>query len=255
MAPLTGSCLRLNASHCGNQDGDVTCVERGGAQMYCNVCVEQNDGCVDEAPTPSCSVGAAASASSTGADGSGTSSVTQAATSASVTSTTSADPTGSATGSPTDGPETGDESSGGPSGPACGNGIVEPPEQCEDGSVPCTAFNAGDTDAMCNEDCIYDISTCSEPPECGDSVVEPPEDCEPGMPVARSCEEVARGYFVGGELGCTKECTYDTNDCELCIAANSPTRCSEDNDECCPGSTCACTGLPGIDLVCRCAED
>jgi hypothetical protein len=47
-----------------------------------------------------------------------------------------------------------------PEGPVCGNGLVEPPEQCDDTSARC--------------------ASCRVSPVCGDGIVDPPEQCEPG---------------------------------------------------------------------------
>jgi len=43
-------CVRSNPSHCGNQQGDQTCLDRFVSTMYCDVCESSNDGCVDAMP-------------------------------------------------------------------------------------------------------------------------------------------------------------------------------------------------------------
>ena len=52
--------------------------------------------------------------------------------------------------------------------PVCGNGIIEPPETCDDGT-----FNGRAT--VCNTTC--DGPT---PPVCGNGITEPPETCDDG---------------------------------------------------------------------------
>ncbi len=53
--------------------------------------------------------------------------------------------------------------------PSCGNGVVEPGEQCDDG-------NQNDHDG-----CRYDCTLC--PPACGNGVLEPGEECDDGNQV------------------------------------------------------------------------
>src|SRR5688572_17519558 len=54
LVAIVTSCTRVNAAHCGNQDGDPTCVERGGP-AYCDLCTAENDGCVADLPSdPTC---------------------------------------------------------------------------------------------------------------------------------------------------------------------------------------------------------
>jgi cysteine-rich repeat protein len=51
----------------------------------------------------------------------------------------------------------------------CGDGIIEPPEQCDDGAQ----YNTGDYGG-CAPSCIY-------APHCGDGVVNGPEQCDDGV--------------------------------------------------------------------------
>ncbi len=51
---------------------------------------------------------------------------------------------------------------------------------------------------------------CNVQPVCGDGNVDPGEQCDGGNLAGATC--VSQG-FVGGSLGCTEECTYDTSSC------------------------------------------
>jgi hypothetical protein len=71
--------------------------------------------------------------------------------------------------------------------PTCGNGIVEPPEECERPGFPCrggcNAFTQLCVDFLCQPDC-----TCPDP-VCGDLMLDPGEDCDPpGSPCLRDCD-------------------------------------------------------------------
>ena len=244
--PLASACTRLNASHCGNQEGNASCANRGGTTMYCNVCVADNDGCVEQPPASECRASGDVTSDTT-SDGATT-------TSTSSTTATSA-PTSAGSGPTSDAPTASDssgqaesgESSEGPIGPVCGDGVVEPPEQCDGEGVVCGELRAGTGEAPCNADCLYDTSRCSNPPECGDGIVETPEVCEPGFEPEQSCQDVSDN-FIGGDLSCTGNCTYDLDQCVQCSPEGS-FGCSP--GICCPGSACECTGVGELQ-VCRC---
>jgi cysteine-rich repeat protein len=95
-------------------------------------------------------------------------------------------------------------------GPICGNSVVEPPEECDDG-------NNVDLDG-CNSNCIIEF--------CGDGVVQPPEECDDGNNLdydgcSASCqnecgngelnpryEECDDGNNVDGD-GCSALCKWE----------------------------------------------
>jgi hypothetical protein len=71
--------------------------------------------------------------------------------------------------------------------PMCGNGIFEPPEECEPpGSIcrgGCNPFTHTCADFVCTPQC-----TCPDP-VCGDLMIDPGEDCDPpGSPCAQDCD-------------------------------------------------------------------
>src|SRR5574338_226017 len=50
-ALLGPACSVPNQGHCGNQDGDSTCLTRDPNKPYCSLCEASNDGCVAEPVT------------------------------------------------------------------------------------------------------------------------------------------------------------------------------------------------------------
>ncbi len=101
----------------------------------------------------------------------------------------------------------------------CGNHILEPGEEC-DGAPPgwmtCSDYGymSGYGQLKCTDSCSLDFSECVQP-GCGNGILEDDEECEPGPPPHlrdETCE--SQGYYYGGELGCTDECTFDYSTCE-----------------------------------------
>ena len=52
LAALLAGCSVSNPDHCGNREGDATCVARDANYPYCSLCVGENEGCV-ASPSPS----------------------------------------------------------------------------------------------------------------------------------------------------------------------------------------------------------
>lgn len=73
----------------------------------------------------------------------------------------------------------------------CGNGVIEPPEQCDDG------INNGPPPAVCNTNCEYN-------PNCGDGIVTPPEECDGGWVCM---------YDAGSYIEELVDCTSDPLNC------------------------------------------
>jgi cysteine-rich repeat protein len=105
------------------------------------------------------------------------------------------------------GQDAGDCADGG-SVAVCGNGIVEPGEECDDGSDPDKAPHNGDGRyGGCT-------SACTWAAFCGDGVLNGPETCDDGA---------ENGALYGGGPGCTFACTPAgycgdgiVNDAEMC---------------------------------------
>ncbi len=222
-----GSCVRLNAEHCGNLDGDVTCAQRDGQTPFCSVCVADNDGCVVQAPPRGCTVGedeasSAGTGSTQGTEASGTQGSTE-------DDTSSRDPTG----------ETPDP---------CGNGTVDPGEECDGtdvGGQDCGSLGLGGGDVSCMDTCFFDTSACTNMPECGNGVPETGEMCDTDETFA--CEEANPAAYAGGDVVC-EDCMFSYADCLACLQPMAT--CNPDSDTCCQGTACECL-LPDVDCRCR----
>jgi cysteine-rich repeat protein len=72
-------------------------------------------------------------------------------------------------------------SGGGGSSPLCGNGVLDPGEECDGsnlGGVDCTAFGFVDPVGLSCENCLLVDDECG--PTCGNFVLEPGEGCDDG---------------------------------------------------------------------------
>ena len=107
--------------------------------------------------------------------------------------------------------------------PACGDGKLDPGEQCDSlGPVftaidECTDFSiyTGGT-LKCSANCTLDTTKCDAPAYCGDSKIDPQETCDKDIdtPVFGSialCTDFDE--FERGDLSCSPACALDTSDC------------------------------------------
>jgi len=140
---------------------------------------------------------------------------------------------------------------------ACGDGFVDPGEDCDGtvGELTCTSighYNALGT-LRCNPNCTFDVTDCGG--TCGDGTldVEDGELCDTVDLGSATCASL--GYY-GGVLGCADDCLeYNEADCA------SAGRCGDGvlhagNGELCDddmlaGETCESQGFLGGTLACR----
>ncbi len=98
--------------------------------------------------------------------------------------------------------------------PDCGDGLVQPGEQCDQANLQgltCDALGLGGGVLSCSLDCTFDTSGCMDGAGCGDGVVSPGEQCDGNDLQGFTCEALGLG---GGELGCDNlQCTFDTSGC------------------------------------------
>ncbi|MEZ4380037.1 MAG: hypothetical protein R3A79_01725 [Nannocystaceae bacterium] len=154
----TAGCIQPNPAHCGNNAGDASCASE---TPYCSVCVVENNGCVPQEAAPSCQ----ATTATTGPSSvtlTDDATLTDAATDTDATTTTT-----STTSATTDATETSTSTSSSTADPTCGDGQLDPGEQCDGddlGDKDCTSIMSeagfGGGDLACADDCTFDVSGC-----------------------------------------------------------------------------------------------
>lgn len=95
----------------------------------------------------------------------------------------------------------------------CGNGIVEPGEECDGPApgVPCTAAGFDSGELGCRPECVFDTAGCGE---CGNGVVDGLEVCDGFDVLDHTCESEG---FISGDLLCALDCSaLDPADCTNC---------------------------------------
>jgi len=95
---------------------------------------------------------------------------------------------------------------------ACGNGVLDAGEVCDDDAVGlavCPARSCGTP--TCADDCseILGGEGCVVP-DCGDGVRECDEECDDDDLDGSSCDDLG---YEGGDLACTSQCEFDLDDC------------------------------------------
>lgn len=164
---------------------------------------------------------------------------------------------------------TSDGDSNDPSAPVfeCGNGVLDPNEECEGDDLDaqtCDSFGYDGGSLSCTPDCHYDFSQCMAAAECGDGKIDVDKDesCDCG-PQGSNCTPAQLGEvscrnfdspegvaFNGGTLGCTGSCSYDIKACTFCgdNQVNGPEDCDGAN---LGGQTCQSIGFDAGTLACN----
>lgn len=91
----------------------------------------------------------------------------------------------------------------------CGNGTVEPPEECDGpDAISCASVIGGAGVFSCGNDCRWDYSGCER---CGNHLLNGLESCD-GSRLADgvSCEDYG---YSGGTITCRPSCRPDTASC------------------------------------------
>ena len=114
--------------------------------------------------------------------------------------------------------------------PACGNGVVETGESCDDG-----ASNSDSMPGACRTDCLL--------PACGDMVVDPDEACDDGNAATEVCT-----YGLTSCTVCASDCTLSAGATSYCGdgAITGSERCDDGNTV-----TESCTYGPSFCDVCN----
>ncbi len=245
------ACTTPNASHCGNRDGDDTCLTADPDRPYCSVCVAENDGCVDAPVSETCrpNVGGETLAEGSGTDatmtGTTVSSTTlsstgdpsttgQTSTTASTTSptsTTASSTTADESETAAPGDTTAGESSGSPT-----TGVTDSPttEGSSGEEASETSTSATSSDPTTEGSGASEEST-TEPDDCGNGALDPGEQCDGNQLNGTTCAGLQA--FMSGTLACDDACNFDTSACTACLPGLGI--CSA-HDDCCSQN---CTGL------------
>ncbi len=116
-----------------------------------------------------------------------------------------------------------------PGMPECGNGVIDPGEECDDGNTVATdncvdCRNATCGDRTCNGDencqsCEADCGACPETAACGNGTREPGEECDDGNSVATDfCIECRNAACPDGTCNGDENCQSCEADCGGCPA-------------------------------------
>ncbi len=130
----------------------------------------------------------------------------------------------------------------------CGNGRLDPGEQCEGadlGGETCTSRGYLEGALSCDASCQLDESDCSA---CGDGVKDPGEECDGGDYGGLTCADVTGDTH--GVLACSFDCEINTDLCYSCGdgVVEQDEQCEAGDLQ---GRTCVSLGYTGGDLSCR----
>jgi hypothetical protein len=98
-------------------------------------------------------------------------------------------------------------------GPECGDGLVDPGEDCDTASLAgsdCATLGFVAGELGCAADCSFDTSACTDQ-VCGNGIVEGDESCDGAELGEATC--VTLGFGKGAGLSCTGTCEFDTDGC------------------------------------------
>jgi hypothetical protein len=117
---------------------------------------------------------------------------------------------GDGDGEPGDGDGDGEPSS------MCGNGVIEPSEDCDSGELggeTCMSQGFGGGGLTCSDDCTLDTSNCNA---CGNGMLDDGEECDGSeLGDSSTCADLMLGA-ADEPLGCTDACAYDFSECSGC---------------------------------------
>ncbi|MEZ4300803.1 MAG: hypothetical protein R3B70_38060 [Polyangiaceae bacterium] len=128
-------------------------------------------------------------------------------------------------------------SCGGPGAPACGDGVLDPEEQCDGqsirGELDCRDFGFLRGELGCDPSCGRVLtngceSSAEGPAVCGNNAVDSGEECDGAAPAGMDCERLDLGI---GALGCTGDCLLDKSQC----SSNIDSSCEANDHKSCSG--------------------
>jgi hypothetical protein len=141
-------------------------------------------------------------------------------------------------------------------GGVCGNGVIEPGEDCDQGDLggrTCMTEGFGSGGLLCSPLCIFDTSNCSA---CGNGMLDVGEECD-GLDFGgkTSCADLGAGS-ASEPLSCTDTCQFDLGNCSGCGdgVITAPEDCEPgygpNGKPDLGGKTCSSLGFDGGELDC-----
>ncbi len=139
---------------------------------------------------------------------------------------------------------------------ACGDGFLDPAEQCDGAALPVTdclglGYYLQFGPLACRDDCSLDLTVCAG--RCGDGIVQTlhGEQCDGEHLAGETCGTLGLGQ---GALACAADCTFDTAGCEVATACGDGSVSDWTGEQCdgenLRGATCASEGLGEGTLGC-----
>ena len=133
--------------------------------------------------------------------------------------------------------------------PYCGDGVVDTGEQCDGSALAgetCASLGLGNHGTLTCADCTFSDASCYT---CGDGLLDPGEACDgTAFPDDTTC--TTETGHPDGALSCTPDCQVDPSDCHTC--GNDALEVHEQCDGSDLGtSTCASLGYDGGTLACN----
>jgi hypothetical protein len=235
------ACSVINTDHCGNQEGNATCLQRDPNTPYCSICVADNDGCLAEDPGSLC---LAETAPATSVDPTTTTSPTT-TTTAEPTTTGTVDPTtGTTTPDPsTDTTQTSEPTDTSTSTPDPTTGTTSTSSSTGETTTtgPDTESSSGDTTMSSS-----DSESSSTGDLCGNNMIDGDEVCDGTDVNEQKCWTLLPDKWGGGTLKCNNCSSFNDTDC--CIGVGQKCDPLKPAEACCGGLKCKAAEL----LVNRC---
>jgi hypothetical protein len=126
----------------------------------------------------------------------------------------------------------------------CGDGTLHPAKICDGEQLrdeTCETLGFAGGPLHCKEDCRgYDTSSCEAFPTCGNGVLDPGEQCDGDLLADHTCASFG---FDQGTLSCSRECVFDTSDCDY-----EPLDCGTQGSFCWSNAQCCPAGVGGNHL-------
>ena len=129
----------------------------------------------------------------------------------------------------------------------CGNGVIDPGEQCDGGDfdgATCRSIGLPAGELGCTKACSFDTRRCGG--LCGNGVIDSGEQCDGMRLNGRTCASLG---FGSGALFCGSDCRFDDSLCAAC--GNGAIEAGENCDGAnLGGVSCSTLGLGGGSLAC-----